>query len=107
MTEQKYFLWILIPNILRHHLCSLLQFVFTNHKLILISFLGDLTEMQTALAKFVAACRVYLKHSLDPRWMLQLLTDLEHASGHMTLTKEEEIWLAEHFTSILGNIHYF
>lgn len=65
-------------------------------------FLGDLTELQTALARFVAASRVYMKHSLDPRWMLQLLTDLEHAWMHGTLTREEEMWLAETFTTMLG-----
>lgn len=65
--------------------------------------LGDLTELQTALARFVAASRIYLKHSLDPRWMLQLLTDLEHAWPNFTLTREEEMWLAESFSAMLGS----
>lgn len=66
---------------------------------------GDLTELQTALAHFVAASRVYLKQPLDPRWLLQLLTDLEHAGSSFTLTREEEMWLAESFSSMLGNFH--
>ncbi|XP_064213370.1 BAI1-associated protein 3 isoform X2 [Tribolium castaneum] len=61
---------------------------------------GDLTELQTAVARFVAACRVYLKHPLDPRWMLQLLTDIESAWMNFTLTREEEMWLAEKFTAM-------
>ncbi|GJQ84188.1 hypothetical protein Trydic_g2862 [Trypoxylus dichotomus] len=62
---------------------------------------GDLTDLQTAIAHFVAASRVYLKNPLDPRWMLQLLTDIEHAWGGATLTREEEMWLAESFTAML------
>lgn len=58
--------------------------------------------MQTALARFVAACKVYLKHPLDPRWMLQLLTDIESAWMNFTLTREEEMWLAEKFTAMQG-----
>lgn len=63
---------------------------------------GDLTELQTALARFVAAARVYLKYPLDPRWMLQLLTDIENAWMNFTLTREEEMWLAEKFTAMQG-----
>jgi BAI1-associated protein 3 len=63
---------------------------------------GDLTELQTALARFVAACRVYLKYPLDPRWMLQLLTDIESAWMNFTLTREEEMWLAEKFSAMQG-----
>ncbi|XP_025835570.1 BAI1-associated protein 3 [Agrilus planipennis] len=62
---------------------------------------GDLTELQKNLAKLVAATRVYLKHPLDPRWMLQVLQDLEHSWLCASLTREEEIWLAEYFTSLL------
>ncbi|XP_076272507.1 BAI1 associated protein 3 [Rhynchophorus ferrugineus] len=61
---------------------------------------GDLTELQTAMARFVAASRVYLKNPLDPRWMLQLLTDVENAWMNFTLTREEEMWLAEKFTAM-------
>ncbi|KAJ8969341.1 hypothetical protein NQ317_007795 [Molorchus minor] len=60
----------------------------------------DLTELQTALARFVAASRIYLKYPLDPRWMLQLLTDIENAWMNFTLTREEEMWLAEKFTAM-------
>lgn len=63
---------------------------------------GDLSELQTALARFIAASRVYMNHPLDPRWMLQLLNDLEHAWPHFTLTREEEMWLAEIFATMLG-----
>lgn len=63
---------------------------------------GDLTQLQTAAARFVAASKVYLRHPLDPRWMLSLLTDLEHAWQTDSLTREEEMWLAERFTSMLG-----
>ncbi|KAF5278098.1 hypothetical protein FQR65_LT03614 [Abscondita terminalis] len=62
---------------------------------------GDLSELQKALARFVAAAKVYLQHPLDPRWMLQLLTDLEHSWVTTSLSREEEIWLAEYFTSML------
>ncbi|XP_017779059.1 PREDICTED: BAI1-associated protein 3 isoform X2 [Nicrophorus vespilloides] len=62
---------------------------------------GDLSNLQTAIARFVAASRVYLKTSLDPKWMLQLLTDVELAWSSSSLTREEEMWLAEAFTSIL------
>ncbi|CAG9770591.1 unnamed protein product [Ceutorhynchus assimilis] len=61
---------------------------------------GDLTELQTALARFVAASRVYLKSPLDPRWMLQLLTDIEDSWNNFTLTREEEMWLAEKYTAM-------
>jgi hypothetical protein len=54
------------------------------------------------LARFVAACRVYLKYPLDPRWMLQLLTDIESAWMNFTLTREEEMWLAEKFSAMQG-----
>lgn len=64
--------------------------------------LGDLTELQTALARFVAASSVYLKTPLDPRWMLQLLTDVESSFHNFTLTREEEMWLAEKFTAMQG-----
>lgn len=67
--------------------------------------LGDLTQLQTAAARFVAASKVYLRHPLDPRWMLSLLTDLEHAWQTDTLTREEEMWLAERFASMLGINH--
>lgn len=63
---------------------------------------GDLTQLQTAAARFVAASKVYLRHPLDPRWMLSLLTDLEHAWLTDSLTREEEMWLAERFASMLG-----
>lgn len=59
------------------------------------------------MARFVAASRVYLRHSLDPRWMLQLLTDIESTWGNFTITREEEIWLAEKFTAMQGNIINF
>ncbi|XP_022901984.1 BAI1-associated protein 3 isoform X2 [Onthophagus taurus] len=62
---------------------------------------GDLTDLQAAIAHFVAASRVYLKNPLDPHWMLQLLTDIEHAWSSATLTREEEMWLAESFTAML------
>lgn len=65
--------------------------------------LGDLTELQTAMARFVAASRVYLRHPLDPRWILQLLTDVESVWGNFNLTREEEMWLAEKFTAMQGN----
>ncbi|CAH1987257.1 unnamed protein product [Acanthoscelides obtectus] len=61
---------------------------------------GDLSDLQAALARFVAASRVYLKRPLDPRWMLQLLTDIETAWMTYTLTREEEMWLAEKFTAM-------
>ncbi|KAK9871546.1 hypothetical protein WA026_012923 [Henosepilachna vigintioctopunctata] len=63
-------------------------------------FLGDLTELQTASVRFVAASSIYLKYSLDPRWMFQLLTDIETAWSNSTLTREEEMWLAEKFTAM-------
>ena len=53
----------------------------------------------------MAASRVYLKYPLDPRWMLQLLTDIEHTWTSTTLTREEEMWLAESFTAMLGNLN--
>ncbi|CAH1171241.1 unnamed protein product [Phaedon cochleariae] len=61
---------------------------------------GDLTDLQTAMARFVAAARVYSKYPLDPRWMLQLLTDVENGWTGGTLTREEEMWLAEKFTAM-------
>ncbi|KAL3275866.1 hypothetical protein HHI36_020605 [Cryptolaemus montrouzieri] len=61
---------------------------------------GDLTELQTAAVRFVAASGIYLKYSLDPRWMFQLLTDIENAWVNFTLTREEEMWLAEKFTAM-------
>lgn len=64
---------------------------------------GDLNELQTAMARFVAASRVYLKHPLDPRWMLHLLTDVESAWGSFSITREEEIWLSEKFAAMQGN----
>ncbi|XP_065160507.1 BAI1-associated protein 3 isoform X2 [Atheta coriaria] len=62
---------------------------------------GDLSELQTAMARFVGASRTYLKTSLDPKWMLQLLTEVEHAWGTSNLTREEEMWLAESFNAML------
>ncbi|XP_057657644.1 BAI1-associated protein 3 isoform X1 [Diorhabda carinulata] len=61
---------------------------------------GDLSELQTSMSRFVAAARVYLKYPLDPRWMLQLLTDIETSWMNYTLTREEEMWLAEKFTAM-------
>ncbi|KAG5886888.1 hypothetical protein JTB14_003789 [Gonioctena quinquepunctata] len=61
---------------------------------------GDLTDLQISMARFVAAARVYLKFSLDPRWMLQLLNDVEAAWMNSTITREEEMWLAEKFTAM-------
>lgn len=34
--------------------------------------------------------------------MLQLLTDLEHAWPATNMSREEELWLNEHFTAMLG-----
>ncbi|KAL1518076.1 hypothetical protein ABEB36_001756 [Hypothenemus hampei] len=61
---------------------------------------GDLSEFQTAMARFVAASRVYLKSPLDPRWILQLLTDIEDTWANTTLGREEEMFLAEKFTAM-------
>lgn len=63
---------------------------------------GDLTDLQMAAVRFVAASGVYLKHSLNPRWMYQLLTDIENAWPNSSLTREEEMWLAEKFTAMQG-----
>lgn len=73
------------------------------NKIALIS--GDLTELQTSMARFAAASKVFLRHPLDPRWILQLLTDVESAWGNFSLTREEEMWLAEKFTAMQGNEH--
>lgn len=79
-----------------------ISWLLHNFKTVNWNFPGDLTELQTALARFVAASRVYLKTPLDPRWMLQLLTDVEDSWNNFTLTREEEMWLAEKYTAMQG-----
>ncbi|XP_044760714.1 BAI1-associated protein 3 [Coccinella septempunctata] len=61
---------------------------------------GDLSDLQMAAVRFVAASGIYLKHSLNPRWMYQLLTDIENSWPNSSLTREEEMWLAEKFTAM-------
>ncbi|XP_072386969.1 BAI1-associated protein 3 [Diabrotica undecimpunctata] len=61
---------------------------------------GDLNDLQIAMSRFAAASRVYMKHPLDPRWMLQLMMNIETHWPHYSLNKEEEMWLAERFTSM-------
>uniref|UniRef100_A0A6P7GIH8 BAI1-associated protein 3-like n=1 Tax=Diabrotica virgifera virgifera TaxID=50390 RepID=A0A6P7GIH8_DIAVI len=68
---------------------------------------GDLNDLQIAMSRFAAASRVYMKHPLDPRWMLQLMMNIETHWPHYSLNKEEEMWLAERFTSMQGMIYIF
>lgn len=46
-----------------------------------------------------------MKQSLDPRWLLQLLHDLEKAWNNGSLSREEEAWLTEGFTTMLGILY--
>lgn len=65
-------------------------------------FQGDLTEQQRALAYWAAATKIYLKYPLDPCWLMQLLNSLEIAWNNGKLSREEEGWLTEAFTQMLG-----
>lgn len=63
-----------------------------------------MTEQQRALAYIGAAAKIYLKYSLDPCWLMQLLNSMEIAWNNGKLSREEEAWLTEAFTQMLGNI---
>lgn len=71
---------------------------------------GDLSALQTAIARFAAACRLNSDVPLDPKYMYKLLTELERAwcaneaisgggSGDcgVGVSRDEERWLADCF----------
>lgn len=58
---------------------------------------GDLTDLQCALAKFVAATRINKRAPLDPKFIHRLLIDVDRQWAHNTepLNRDLEQWLAE------------
>ncbi|XP_048487474.1 BAI1-associated protein 3 [Plutella xylostella] len=72
---------------------------------------GDLSELQAAIARFAAACRLNSEAPLDPKYMYKLLTELERSwyacealcgggDGAGT-SRDEERWLADCFSDFL------
>ena len=50
---------------------------------------------------WMAVSKVCLKTTLNFRWILKLLSDLEHLWPTLSLSRESEAWLANSFKSVL------
>lgn len=58
---------------------------------------GDITDLQLALARFVASTRINRRTPLDPKFIHRLLIDVDRLWAHNVdpLSRDLELWLAD------------
>ncbi|XP_069688099.1 BAI1-associated protein 3 isoform X2 [Periplaneta americana] len=64
---------------------------------------GDVTDLQLAMVRWIAYSKKSLELPLDYRILFRLLQDLDQQWNLLTLTKEEEEYLAESFNMFLDH----